>query len=158
MALKDEVEQLRRVPLFAGVSPARLKLLAFTSDMVSFAGGRILFNQGEQGDAAYVLLSGEVEVLIDSPTQQIKIDTIGENAIVGEIAILCDGVRTATIKTTRAVTALRIRKEDFLKLLAEFPEMTIQIMRVLAERLNHTTAALTEARGELKRLSDKLGG
>ncbi len=151
MALKDEVEQLRRVPLFADVAPAKLKLLAFTSDIVSFPSGKVVFVQGEQGDAAYVLLSGTVEVLVETPTGQIKVDTFGANAIVGEIAILCDGVRTATIKTAEPVTALRIRKEHFLKLLADSPEMTIQIIRVLAERLNHTTAALTEARSELRR-------
>lgn len=152
MALKEEVEQLKCVPLFADVSPAKLKLLAFTSDIVSYPAGRVLFNQGDAGDAAYVLLSGAVDVLINVNGESLRVDTIGANSIVGEIAILCDVVRTATIKTTQPVTALRIRKEHFLKLLAEFPEMTIQIMRVLAERLNHTTSALSEARGQLRKL------
>ena len=155
MALKEEVEQLKSVPLFADVSPAKLKLLAFTSDVVSFPAGRVLFNQGDLGDAAYVVLSGEVDVLINAGGEQIKVDTIGANSIVGEIAILCDVVRTATIKTTQPVTALRIRKEHFLKLLAEFPEMTIQIMRVLAERLNHTTSALTEAHSQLRKAGQR---
>ena len=47
--------------------------------------------------------------------------------------------------------ALRIRKDHFLKLLTEFPEMTIEIMRVLADRLSHTTAELTEARSQKDR-------
>ena len=49
MSLKDEVELLRRVPIFAGVSPGKLKLLAFTSDKVSYGADRILFNQGDEG-------------------------------------------------------------------------------------------------------------
>jgi CRP-like cAMP-binding protein len=150
MPLKDEVELLRRVPLFANVSPARLKLLAFTSDLVSYESGQVLFKQGDRGDAAYVVLSGSADVLIDSPSGQITVDTVEPNDIVGEIAILCDVARTATIKTTAPVEALRLRKDHFLRLLAEFPEMAIEIMRVLADRLSQTTAALTEARNQLR--------
>lgn len=152
MALKDEVELLRRVPLFADVSPAKLKLLAFTSDKVSFPADRVLFNQGDEGDAAYVILSGSADILINSPSGPIKISSVGENSIVGEIAILCDVLRTATVKIATPVEALRIRKEDFLKLLTEFPEMAIEIVRVLADRLDKTNAALTEARSQLKQL------
>ena len=152
MSLKDEVELLKQVPLFSDVSPAKLKLLAFTSEIVNFPASRVLFHQGDPGDAAYVLLSGQAEILIESPSGQIKIGTIEENQIVGEIAILCDVVRTATIKTTRPVKALRITKEQFIRLLAEFPEMSLQIMRMLALRLNTTTAALSEVRSELNKL------
>ena len=150
MALNDEVEQLRRVPLFAKFPNAKLKLLAFTSGLVNFPDGKTLFHQGDMADAAYVLLSGSADVLIESPTGPIKVDTIAANSIVGEIGILCDVVRTATVKTAEPVRALRIRKDDFLKLLAESPEMTIEIIKVLAERLNHTTVALSEARSQLR--------
>jgi CRP-like cAMP-binding protein len=153
MALVDELELLRRVPLFADVPLAKLKLLAFTSDRIKYGAGQVMFNQGDQGDAAYVLLSGTADVLLDSPAGQITVNSVGPNDIVGEIAILCDVVRTATIKTTTPVEALRIRKDYFLKLLIEFPEMTVEIMRVLADRLYHTTAALTEAQSKLRQLS-----
>ena len=155
MALKEEVEQLRRVPLFANVSPARLKLLAFTSELVAYDSGQVLFRQGDPGDAAYVFLSGTADVLIDSASGPIKVDTVNPNSIVGEIAILCDVSRTATIKTTARVEALRIRKDHFLRLLVEFPEMAIEIMRVLAVRLSHTTAALTESRNQLRLLEKR---
>lgn len=150
MLLKDEVELLRRVPLFANVAPAKLKLLAFTSERISYAAGQTLFNQGDQGDAAYVVLSGSADVLVDSPSGQIKVATLEPNTIVGEIAILCEVARTATVKAAAPLEALRIRKDHFLRLLAEFPEMTVEIMRVLADRLSHTTAELTEARSKLK--------
>lgn len=153
MSLKDEIEMLRRVPLFADISPAKLKLLAFTSDRVTYDAGQVLFNQGDQGDAAYVLLSGSADILINSPSGEIKVGSIGANEIVGDIAILCDVPRTSTIKATSPVIALRIWKDHFLKLLAEFPEMAIEIMRVLANRLSHTTADLTEARSQLKQLA-----
>jgi CRP-like cAMP-binding protein len=123
MLLKDEVQMLRRVPLFSNVEPGKLKLLAFTSDRVSY----------------------------DSSTGPIKIAEVETNSIVGEIAILCDVSRTATVQTTTAVEALRIRKEHFLKLLTDFPEITIEIMRVLADRLSHTTSELSEARSRARK-------
>ncbi len=141
---------LRRVPLFSGVEPAKLKLLAFTSDRVGYRAGEVLFHQGDSGDAAYVVLTGRAEILVDSPGGQYKIAEVENNAIVGEIAILCDVARTATVRAVTAVEALRIRKEHFLKLLTDFPEITIQVMRVLADRLSHTTSELTAARSRAR--------
>ncbi len=146
MLLKDEVRMLRLVPLFAGLEPAKLKLLAFTSDRVTYRADEILFRQGEVGDAAYVILAGKAEILVDSPNGQIRIAEVGQNSIIGEIAILCDAARTATVRAVTPIDALRIRKEQFLKLLTDFPEVTIEVMRVLAERLSQTTMALTEER------------
>jgi CRP-like cAMP-binding protein len=151
MQLRDEVELLRRVPLFSGVAPTKLKLLAFTSDRVSFDSGQILFRQGDPGDAAYVVLSGSADILVNSQSGEIKVATLEPNSIVGEIAILCDVSRTATVRANGPLETLRIRKDHFLKLLAEFPEMAVEIMRVLADRLSHTTAELSEARSNLRR-------
>lgn len=146
MLLKDEVAMLRQVPLFAGIEPSKLKLLAFTSDRVSYSEGQILFRQGDEGDAAYVILSGTADIIVDSAAGPIKIAELQPNSIVGEIAILCDVSRTATVRAGGQLETLRIRKDHFLRLLREFPEMTIEIVRVLADRLSHTTAELIEAR------------
>lgn len=148
--LKDEVQTLRQVPLFAGVAPAKLKLLAFASDRVSFRPGEILFHQGDPGDAAYVILEGKADILADANGGQIKIAELSDNAIVGEIAILCDVSRTATVKAAGPLEALRIRKDDFLKLLADYPDMMLEILRSLAQRLTRTTSELTEARAQIK--------
>ena len=146
MLLNDEVKMLQQVPLFAGVSPAKLKLLAFTSERVIYRAGDVLFQQGDIGDSAVVILSGEADVVVDGANGPIKVAEMGANAIVSEIAILCDIARTATVIARTEIEALRISKENFLKLLSDFPEMTIEVMRVLAQRLSHTTIELTEAR------------
>ena len=143
MLLKDEVGMLKRVPLFAGVEPAKLKLLAFTSDLVSYNAGQVLFRQGEEGDAAYVILTGSADILVESDAGQIKVAGVEPNAIVGEIAILCDVSRTATVQASERLEALRIRKDHFLRMLKENPEMTLEILKVLADRLSATTAELS---------------
>ncbi len=81
--------------------------------------------------------------------------TVGPNSIIGEIAILCDVNRTATVRANSALDVLRIDKDQFLALLAEFPEMSVEIIRVLANRLSQTTAELSEARSTIIQLSDK---
>jgi|SRR5437763_9108480 len=153
MQLKDEVDLLRRVPLFAGVAPSKLKLLAFTSDRISYRPGDVLFKQGDPGDAAYVVLSGTADILVSAGDGDIKVASIETNSIVGEIAILCDVARTATVRASAPLETLRIKKDHFIRLLAEFPEMAVEIMRVLADRLSRTTAELSEARSELRRRS-----
>lgn len=151
--LKDEVNTLRQVPLFAGVAPAKLKLLAFASDRVSYRPGEILFRQGDPGDAAYVVLEGKADILAEVNGGLIKVAEVTDNNIVGEIAILCDVSRTATVKASASLEALRIRKDDFLKLLADYPDAMFEILRSLAQRLTRTTAELTEARAQIKGLN-----
>ncbi len=151
MGLKDEVDLLRRVPLFAQIDPGKLKLLAFTSERMSFQADQVLFKQGDQGDAAYVVISGDADVLVNTPEGEIPVAKLGENAFIGEIAILCDVPRTATIKAVTRMETLKIDKEHFLRLIREFPEMGIEVMRELANRLSITTAELSEARNELRK-------
>jgi CRP-like cAMP-binding protein len=153
MMLKDEVQTLRQVPLFSGVAPAKLKLLAFASDRASYRPGEILFRQGDPGDAAYVILEGRAEILADGPGGLIKIAELSDNAIVGEIAILCDVSRTATVRAATSLEALRIRKDVFLKLLADYPDMMFEILKSLANRLTRTTTELTEARAQVQNIN-----
>ena len=67
MSLDDEVGVLRRIPLFSKVEPSTLKLLAFTSERVVYSKGQELFHQGDPGDAAYVIIKGSADVLVDAP-------------------------------------------------------------------------------------------
>ena len=88
MSLKEEYELLRRVPYFAEIEPAKLKLLAFMSERVAFDPGKPLFRQGDAGDAAYLIISGEAEVLRETPSGPVLLATIGVNEFVGDMAIL----------------------------------------------------------------------
>ncbi len=145
MSLNEEVELLRKIPLFANLEPSKLKLLAFTSDRITYDEGQILFRQGDMGDAAYIIIEGEAEVRVGAPTGDIVVATLSRNDFVGEIAILCDVPRTATVQAKTRVVTLRIAKDLFFRLIAEFPQMSVEIMRELASRLEHTTAQLREA-------------
>lgn len=147
MSLKEEVDVLRSIPLFAKLEPAKLKLLAFTSQRLTYEAGQPLFHQGDPGDAAYIVLEGEAEVLINTPQGPVRVAQIGRHAIIGEVAILCDVPRTATVIALSRMVTLRIDKELFFRLIAEFPQMAVEIMRELARRLDNTNDQLRAAVG-----------
>jgi len=145
MSLAEEVDLLRGIALFERMEPSKLKLLAMTSDRVNFRPNSVMMRQGDDGDAAYVIISGAADVLINTPTGTIKVAELGPGQIVGEIAILIDIPRTATIQSPEGLTALKISKENFLRLLHGSPQVGVEIIRVLAGRLEATNAQLREA-------------
>jgi CRP-like cAMP-binding protein len=145
MSLNEEVEVLRAIPLFAKIEPAKLKLLAFTSERLTYEADQVLFNQGDMGDAAYIVMDGEAAVLINTPQGRIQVARFKRGDIVGEIAILCDVPRTATVQAVGKLIALRVSKELFFRLVTEFPQMAIEIMRELAHRVERMNIQLREA-------------
>lgn len=149
MTLQQDVEVLRNIPLFKKIEPARLKLLAFTSEHVEFMAGETLFEEGDHGDAAYIVLEGEADILVRTPGGPLKVATLGRNDIVGEIAILCDVPRTATVIAAERLVTLRISKDGFFNLVTQFPQVGVGIMHELASRLHHTTQQLGEAKALL---------
>lgn len=147
MTLDNEVTSLRQVPLFREVEPARLKLLAFTSERVHFEEGQLFFARGEAADAAYLILEGAATVSIDGPHGPVRLALLEANALVGEMGILADQPRSATVTAEGATTALRIDRDVFLELLAQFPQIGIAVMRDLALRLEQTNQRLAERGG-----------
>ena len=150
MSLQDDVEVLRAIPLFAKIEPAKLKLLAFTSEHMDFMDGEVLFRQGESGDSAYIILAGNADVVVDTPQGQVTVARLGRNDVLGEIAILCDVPRTATVVSRGELRTLRVGKDAFFNLVTQFPQVGVGIMSELAHRLHQTTQALTAASARLR--------
>jgi len=157
VSLVQEYELLRRVPFFAEIEPAKLKLLAFMSERVGFDDGKLLCRQGDPGDAAYLIIEGEVEIVLEGPAGPLTVATIGANEIVAEMAILCDSPRNASVRAKGRVVALRISKEPFMRMVREFPAMAVSIMRELAQRLDSTNNQLRRALAETQRLREGVG-
>src|SRR5437667_9406358 len=157
MSLKQEFEFLRRVPFFAEIEPAKLKLLAFMSERVGFDDGKFLCRQGDQADAAYLIIEGEADILLEGAGGPVIVATLGANDVVGEMAILGDVPRNATVRSKDRVIALRISKEPFMRMVREFPTMAVSIMQELAHRLDLTNHQLSTALAEVKQLREGAG-
>ena len=152
MSIKEEVDRLKRIPLFANVDPTKLKLLAFASERLTYPPSTELFHQGDVADAAYLIIEGSVDVLIERPDGQLPVAKIGADELVGDIGILCDVARTATVRSEGEVVALKITKELFFQMLSDFPTMGIEVMRELAMRLNQTNNQLSACRDRVRQL------
>lgn len=142
MTIELEVQSLRQVSMFRDIDPAKLKLLAFTSERLSYDKGDVLFHQHEISNSTYVIIEGKVEVWLSAGNERIKVTELGEGAMVGEMGVLVDQPRSATIVAGSHVVALKIGREVFFDLLRQFPQMSLAVMRDLARRLDATNAKL----------------
>ncbi|HEX2481466.1 MAG TPA: cyclic nucleotide-binding domain-containing protein [Methylomirabilota bacterium] len=143
MPLERDVETLRRIPLFAGLPTARLKLIAYTAEVVEFAPGETIIRQGDPADAVYILTEGEADVSIrDSDGHELELPTMGRNSLFGEVAVLSKGRRTTTIRARSRVATFKISADVFLDLVRQSPEISMQVMTVLAQRLESSSALL----------------
>jgi len=152
--LQDEVDLLRSIPILANLPANKLKLLAFASDRVAYKENDVLFEQGDSADSAYIVIDGEADVLVTFGEGQeaSKVAALGPNSFVGDMAILCDIPRTATVKANSELEALRIRQEHLMELINESPALAMSILKETVQRLAKTTKDLSEARQEITRL------
>jgi CRP/FNR family cyclic AMP-dependent transcriptional regulator len=150
--IQKESDLLRNVPMFAKMDSSKLKLLAFTSQSLSFDDGEVLFEAGDRADSVYVIMSGEVEILADTGESQFVAGTLGRNQLFGELAVLTQAPRSATLRAKGDLVALRISDEIFLKLLAENPEVALDVMRQLSEKLMLSHHQFEELQGRLQEL------
>ena len=143
MPLERDVETLRNIPLFAGLPTARLKLIAYTAEMVRFEPGEVIVRQGDPADAVYIIAEGETEVLLtDDAGTEIPLGTMGRHTLFGEIGVLCQGRRTTTVQARDRVVTFKISAQLFLELVRSSPEIGMQVMTVLAQRLERSTHRL----------------
>ena len=148
MSLNEEVEALRNVPLFAKIEPSKLKLLAFTSENLSFDDGEVLFEVEEPADSAYVIMEGEVEVM----SGDVVAVTLRQNQLFGEMAVLSNAPRSATIRAKGQLRALRITDEAFIKLLTDNPDVALDVMRQLSDKLAASHRQYEEVQAQLMEL------
>lgn len=152
MNLTQDVEKLRKVPMFAKLEPSRLKLLAFASESITFDDGDTLFKEGDPGDAAYVIMQGAVDIIADTGEGEVVAGTLPENALIGELAVLTNENRTATLRAHGDLRALRISEDIFLKLLAENPAVALDVIRQLSDKLVRTHRKYVDSERELQKL------
>ena len=138
VGLNEVVAILQRIPLFNGIDRSKLKLLAFTSDHASFDKGQFVFKQGERGDNAYVIIDGEVEVVLESIGGMRIVAVLGRDQVFGEMALLSNAPRSTSIRARSAMKAVVITSDVFLRLIEENSAIASNMMRTLANRLAST--------------------
>jgi CRP-like cAMP-binding protein len=125
------VELISRVPLFERCSRRELAAIAGIADLVERPAGRVLVREGEFGREFFVLVEGTTEVTQDGRS----LSTLGPGDFFGEIALVSNVPRTATITTTSPVQALVVTSRDFWTLLDESPRTQRKILQAVGDRL-----------------------
>lgn len=126
-----KAEALARAPLFEGLSKEELRELAKLTEDLDFAAGKVFCKQGEVGSDFFVIMEGEAETTRDGT----KVATYGPGDFFGEIALVEDVPRTATVTATSPVRCFVVHRGRFLRLLDEQPGVERKVMRALAKRL-----------------------
>lgn len=107
--------------------------LRASDNKVQFQAGDIIFHEGETGDLAYSVIDGEVEIVHNG----LVLDTVGADGIVGEMALVGEPVRSATLRAKTDCTLVPINQQKFLWLVHETPTFATQVMATMAQRLKH---------------------
>jgi len=140
LSLMERILFLRRVPLFADLSPADLKQVAAIANEHYFTDGEVIAYQGEAGNEMFIIVSGEVRVLVAAdgkPETEVARRKPGE--YVGEVSIISQEPRMASLVAAGDVRTLCIDRKNFEGLLRERPETSLAVMRVLCARLREMT-------------------
>lgn len=141
-------ECLARVPLFQGVDEAALTLLSQTVRDVYFNAGDEIVEVGEVGHAMYIILDGTVQVLYPSRSQDFELARLGAGDVFGEMALLNDEPRSATVKAMESIHALALDRRRFREVLMASPGIAVKLLEVLSTRIRM-------ADQQLSGLSDK---
>jgi NTE family protein len=135
-------EFLRKVHVFAGLSPELLEQVAELASDVSLPRGEWLFREGEHADGVYVVRVGHLEVVQvgRDGAESETINTLTRGAVLGELALLSETVRSASIRALRDTELLKISKAHFDSLLRAQPELALSLTRVLSAQLQASRA------------------
>jgi serine phosphatase RsbU (regulator of sigma subunit) len=156
------VNLLARIPFFTGLPPGELDRLMKELDVVNLNSGDILFHEGDPGEHLYVVVEGELEILLAPDTDdELILNLLHAGEYLGEMSLLQPGgLRTASARARGQVVLLSMNREQFKGLLQRHPELSNQMIGVLSQRLDNTNAStfrdVSEKNRQLQKAFDEL--
>jgi CRP-like cAMP-binding protein len=148
LSLLERVLFLRRVPLFADLSPADLKHIAEVASEHAYPDGEVIAEQGEPGEEMHIVVAGEIRVVVGGGAEPgHEVARRGSGEYVGEMAILGEATRMASLVCTDSVRTLSLDRRSFERILRERPDVSLGVMRVLSDRLREAHAGPSRSNG-----------
>ena len=133
--VKKTVDFLNRVPLFRGLKKRQLERLAGKFVPREYAAGEAIVTQDKGGEGIFIIVSGQAEAIRErADGAKVVVNTFGPTDFFGEMALLDDGLRTASVVATEATQCLALTRWDFRAVLKEDVDMTITILEEMAKR------------------------
>lgn len=134
------VADLKRVPLFAGMTDRALEAVAGLATELDIPAGDVLIAEGADGDAFYLVIEGAVDVTRGGT----PVRRLGAGDFIGEIALVDGRARTATATAVGSVRTLVVRRDAFLELMDRHPAVRLGILMALTDRIRADGAAPLE--------------
>jgi signal transduction histidine kinase len=138
------IEVLRRLPLFAGLAEADLALLYQQAEPITIEPGDLLIEEGAPGDALFVLLDGELQVSKRSGSHDVKVDVRVTGEVIGEMSLLDNSPRSASIRSLTESHLLKVSKGAFERVLSTSPAAALATLHIFVARLRQNEALLHE--------------
>lgn len=139
----DHSTLLRQIPLFESMDDADLALLAHKLAPKSFGAGDVIFAQGDEGDAMYLIEEGAVDIVARSGAQRVTLASLYGGQYFGELSLLDGAPRSATAVAARATHTFALDREDFVEFVRGRPEAALSILHELGERMRATNELMT---------------
>ena len=158
MAQDENKAFLKRVPLFSGLTDSQIERLAAGSVRRNFPKGRTIVAEGEPSQSLYILLSGRAKVQrSDTEGKEVILSVLGSGECFGEMSLIDDAPRSASVITLESSDFMSIAKESFKSVLMTSPEISLRIMKGLVKRLREAdkkieTLALLDVYGRVARV------
>ena len=140
LTVLEKIVFLQGVELFHHLSVEDLEYLADIAQEVNVGRGEVLFRENEPGDSLFLIVTGSVSVMKEEEGRRRLVAELGEQECVGEMAILSEEPRSATVETRETTTFLVIRGDEFRDLIRINPQMVYPIFRLLVDRIKAATA------------------
>ena len=132
---QETLNTLRTSELFGHVPDGVLVSLRDRVELVQLPAGKTLFNKGESGDGLYLVVEGVLEILSDD----VQLALRGPREYVGELALLDDSPRSATVRAKTDVRLLKLHRDDFHHILSTSPEVAAALLRLLGQKIKEDT-------------------
>lgn len=146
MGLREDIDLLKGLSIFDGLSDDYLRLLAFGAERRKLERGHVLFREGAAADSAFVVMNGQLKLSRDLPSgKDREIGDAGPGSILTEIAMISDAVRHFTATAEIESDVMRISRVLFHRMLQEYPEVAMATERRLRENFSTLTGALAAA-------------
>ncbi|WP_437738544.1 cyclic nucleotide-binding domain-containing protein [Sorangium sp. So ce1335] len=148
MIVPERIEQLSKVPLFKGLTPAALELISRVASEETHGLGTKIFQHGDPGDKLYILLEGKVRISREiAGIGEEALAVLGPGAVFGEMALLDEAPRSADARVHERCRLLTVSKDAFEDLLFLHKELAYEVLwnvvRMLVQRLRETNNKLT---------------
>lgn len=154
MSLEQDIKFFSRVELFQGFSEEQLRLLAFGAERKIFRDGEKIFHQNDLSNGGYVIISGQINLVLRNNNKENVIDSFSKNALIGEMALISSNRRAATAVAKGEAHLIFISRDLFRRMLTEFPELAVLLQERIQKNVQSMMLKMTSVQMKLNKIDN----